>query len=207
MRPPFFLFFILSILFSPLAVASKTSPDFSKIPQNVKPIQVSGEEFGTLAYEKLLFDIKPGSKMGEAYQGVTKVKLADIYADPLFRPVQEKALRAQFNRILKATGYRVIGNDDLFDQKNAEEAEYLLGGKITAESYMRSVSVLGFKIEQSYTVEWQLFRVAEKKVVFTHVSSGAKAYRLKTGDEGLDVLGEALKSLLAEPEFSAALKK
>lgn len=200
------LSFVLLILTGVgIGYAEKNTPIYSAIPQGRTPLQVSGENFPSLAFHKLLIDIKPGTKSSEALKAMSKVKLADIYADVSFTKTQEESQKDIFESILKNAGYNVVQRQDLFNQKRPE-ANFLLGGKVIGESYTRYVHGWGFMIEQSYTVEWQLFEVASKKVIFSQTSSGAMKYKLKNGDESVEVLGECLKNMLSGPAFSEVLK-
>jgi len=186
---------VLLIAFAWLGGCASGRPD-PRMPEPAGPlVQVDGESLPSIEFFKVRTDIPGGRVLGFHYEGIDDRRVHDYRWDESFENVTT-VLNDRARGILEESGYRLAYNG---------------GGEVFMKGVMRKVSYNSFDRKISFTqaemeVRWELFRPGEDKPFHTFATLGAG--RVDNIDSGamVQALELALRRLLADPEFSEALK-
>jgi hypothetical protein len=165
------------------------------MPQPAAPlIRVNGETLPVLTFAEIILDVPHQVPIGYVYEGTEYIRRDAIQWSEHFGS-ESAALKGVCVTILTEAGYRV-SNDD-------PRALRLVGtmGRVSYNSY--DVKIPFDQAECRMT--WQLFRPGEKTPMFTTVTDGAgrtEGNRMGTFRAAFEL---ALRRLLANPEFVAAV--
>lgn len=159
-----------------------------------------------IAVTKLVSKLPHGAHIGNASGGWLCVPAGPItWRGGLDEPVTGEVLTV-LREELKKAGYRVAGlSGALFEASSTEQAELLLAGAIMHLTYNSCSGPQGRSSESSVEVEWQLYEQRTRSVVFTTTTGGHAKVSPGDRDAYLDAYGAALRNLLAQEGFVAAV--
>ena len=152
-------------------------------------------------FDKMIFDVKEGSKIGELKYG------GDLYWNP------EQYETLEFNKIaedfMDSLGFHVIKTNRLFSEEKIEKnPDLLLGASLKAISlnYRRHLDETKNEVNLKLSLQWQVFSIKKNKVIGN----------IKTIDSNIDYVGtlnncfratflEGLTELLTSPDFKKTM--
>jgi serine protease Do len=164
---------LLLVVATPVLAAKETMPQ-----QEPAPISIGANGTRTITFQKVVFRIVP-----QIYEGS-----------------EEFVLEA--NELLKTYGYNVQGGDNpLFEEKEQAKANLQLGC-IVKDMKIDNYSLFSRKnATVSLEIEWQLYDVLQKKVIYRTSLTGVNTTRDIPAKLMFDAFTNSLKKLLADQKF------
>lgn len=159
-----------------------------------------------ITFTKIIFRIPAGTKIGYHHTGLLKIPRYSYDAPSL--SVGSKEFNLIVLEELKKYNYNVLGGESLlFGDDKSSKARFQLGGTITNLIYNTYSSISENSTESSLIVEWQVYDVLKKEVVFKFSTSGySKSYNISTQAVFM-AFRIALHNLMANKEFVELLSK
>ncbi|MDX2473541.1 MAG: hypothetical protein QNL91_07490 [Candidatus Krumholzibacteria bacterium] len=179
-----------------LTGCSSTHP-VPKMPQPAAPlIPVDGEAIPALTFAELILDIPHQVPIGYRYEGLEYIRGDEIRWSEHFG-AQTDVLNQDSRTVLTEAGYRVSEDDP--------RALRLVGtmSRVSFNSYAAKVSFDQAECQMT----WQLYRDGAEAPYFTTVTHGAGRVDAKKMGAIRAAFELALRRLLANPDFVAAVSE
>ncbi len=157
-------------------------------------IEVDGGSLPAINFVNLVVDIPGGRIIGYRYEGIQYTRTYDYQWDRHFADETE-TLNDRAREILNEGGYRVDGDDSGALRMVATM------GQLGFNSYVNKASFDQAECEMT----WELFRDGETEPYFTSQTNGAGRVDLNKPGAIAAAFELALRTLLAEPDFVAAV--
>lgn len=168
-----------------------------KMPEPAGPmIDVNGSELPSLTFADVIVDVQGGRVLGYQYQGMEYSRTNEYVWDEGFED-QTTELNSLANAIIREAGYRA--------SDEGPDSMILVGtlGNLSFNTYIYKESFDQAECE----VDWVLYRTDEKAPLYKTQTQGAgrvEAYAVGGIRAAFEV---ALRRLLAQPEFVAAMRR
>jgi serine protease Do len=164
----------------------------------IEPIRVDPTQVASISFKQAIIRIPAGTKIGTDYTQPNEPNLlwqtSISVGEQIFNEVVIEELNKANHNVVGSTKL-LFGNDDSW------KANYLLGARITDIRY-DIYSYLRMRIEASVTVQWELFDIAERKVVYAQQTMGSTQSQDNSGTACIvEAFRDATKKLLATTEF------
>jgi hypothetical protein len=177
-----------------MAGCSTTNPK-PKMPQPAAPlIKVDGEALPALDFDRIILDIPDKVAIGYHYEGIQYSRRQAYWWDENFAHETDE-LNGKTRTILAEAGYRTSAGDP--------GAMRLVGtlGRVGYNTYDNKVGFAQAECEMT----WQLYGAGADQPHFSTVTNGAG--RVGPNEPGAlrEAYEVALRQLLADPEFAAAV--
>jgi len=171
-----------------------------------RPALPAPAESRQVAITKLVSKVSHGAQIGTASGGFLCVPAGPITWRPgLDEPVTGEVLSV-LREELKKAGYQVAGQSgSLFEESSAGQAELLLAGAIKHVTLNSCSGPQGRSSESSVEIEWQLYEQRTRSVVLTATTGGHAKASPGSRDAHLEAYIVALRNLLAQESFVAAV--
>jgi serine protease Do len=177
----------------------------------------------TMALEKVALSIPASTQIGEVGIEIFCGSKVPILVGDAFKGVPWQDLAKVFAAEAAAAGYKAATSQtDLFASGDSSRPELIVGAAILGISEKGCVSTQIIRnyanIEATIKVEWQVFDPLEKKILFRATNEGFAKVRKETDDLNLmrnyalaaadgsrEAFQQAAKTILADPNFVAAV--
>ncbi len=168
----------------------------------VEPIDVDPTQMAPISFKQAVIQIPAGTKIGNDYTQPAEPDLLWQTSISIAAQIFNEVVIEELNN----ANHNVIGSTKLlFENDDSWKAKYMLGARITDIHY-DLYSYFRKRIEASITVQWELFDVADRKVVYTARTEGAIQSKDNIGTACLiEAFRGATKRLLATNEFISKL--
>ena len=171
----------------------------------------------SLYFEKLVLHLPPNEKYGELRAGLYCEKSRDLTWGTSSSVLMEDDVRVAFNEVLEKANYPVVGKaENLFE--DFSKTELVVAGlvkNLRIEACSRfNMNILLMPLAKGdetnvtgktlITVNWKIYDVREKRVVYETTTQGVFADSVKIADERslmLQAFARATEGLLSESEF------
>lgn len=209
---------LLGGCFGLMSLAACAAPPATIPPATVKEVRslAVGEVSRPLRFDRIMIRIPRGHVIGRSNMGLACFDMPEEITYTGGRKLLDaEFFEEAFSDELKSAGYNVVGDPNaLFEDREADQAELIIGGIIT--DVRANVCFNSDRIGTNYNrasgesfmeVEWQVLDRLSRRTVFKGVTSGTANLKqvVDNGDNELLVMAfaEATKSLLAGDEFHA----
>lgn len=171
----------------------------------------------SLYFEKLVLNLPPNEKFGELSAGLYCEKSRDLTWGTSSSVLKDDDVRVAFNQVLEQANYPVVGKvESLFE--DFSKTELVVAGLVKnlrieacSRFNMNILSMPLAKGDETYvtgktliTVNWKVYDVREKRVVYETTTEGVFADSVKIADPRslmLQALARATEGLLSESDF------
>lgn len=159
-----------------------------------------------IAVTKLVSKLERSQQIGTSSGGLLCVPLGPMIWRPgLDEPVTGEVISVLRDELKKA-GYRVAGlSGALFEESSEAQAELALAGAIKHVTLNACSGPQGRSSESSVEIEWQLYDRRLRAVVLTATTGGHAKASPGERDAYLAAYAVALRNLLAQESFTAAV--
>jgi hypothetical protein len=141
--------------------------DFTKGIQHDPPIRIGPEGTESIAFDRVIFDVPPGTVVGAHYDGLLRVKQDENVWNPFQSDGSDQMIFAASEE-LRRLGYSVTGNDE-----PASKPRFLLDARIQKMSYDTYSPSAGDCCTARVDVEWQLIDASTNQIVLSQPATGA----------------------------------
>jgi S1-C subfamily serine protease len=180
-------------------------------PQKPKPIDMAETGSKPISFQRVIFNIEPGSTIGKVYWGPMKVERDTIKAPALFVGSDQFALIARDE--LRKSNYTLLGGENLiFGEDGSSKARYQLGAQISKmkrdiyashNAWTGKSSVL---LKGEIGVDWQVMDTLTRKVVFTATTHQAQESGDDVDQQIFLLFRANLRELLADEKFASFMR-
>ena len=197
-----------SVVFLSACQASTTRLAVQNQAIAVKPNQATK----AIAFEGIAINIPRGETIGKVQGGVVCIGKEDLKIKTGRFQVDDEMFSQVFRDELKTANYKIIEeNDNFFQAKPNESADYLIAGQITdIEANICYPNYGFFNLSMSsgsayLKVNWQVFDNLNKEVVYNLTTEGSyKTKGASSGGENIVIehaFSSAINNLLADAGF------
>ena len=193
------LWVIVTLLAVTIAVGCATAP--KKVSLNLEPVELGPEGTAPITFTRLVIRVPAGTEVGSHHDGLLKVPQYKHYWQSSVSVASDEFKIVACEQ-LRGCGYTVLGGDNLlFGEDKSSKAEYQLGGTVKDLTYDTYAPLAGGYTEAWMEIEWQLYNVFRKEVVFSTTTSGYGKQEGTAAGTLLNAFGAALTNLMADSAF------
>ncbi|GBF57262.1 putative serine protease HhoB [Candidatus Phycosocius bacilliformis] len=196
-----------------VAVPSMGLAQSTSVPPqtNVIPLPIDSET-RPVAFSRVTARLNRGQTWGQLQGGVLCLPFQTLVWGGGQVRIDTGEFDEVFKEELEKTGFRVIGGtDNLFEESDTSEAEYLVAGTVKQASAKICAIMAGFgdfdtiKGQIIFDIEWQVYSRLQRKVVAA-ISTRGGVNRQKSGPGGPlmlfdEAFGENVRQLINSAEF------
>jgi hypothetical protein len=170
-----------------------------------KPLAAPSEP-RQISVTRLVSKLPTGHRVGTSSGGLLCVPQGPM----TWRPGLDEAVTGEVITVirdeLKKAGYRVPGQSgSLFEEASDGQADLLLAGAIKTVTLNVCNGPQGRSSESSVEIEWQLYERRTRSVILTAMTGGTAKSNPGGREASLDATAGALRNLLAQQTFVAAV--
>ncbi len=161
-----------------------------------------------LEFAKLRSQIVSGDKIGHAEGGFFCLDHGDTHAADNFEGIVSALAMASFKREIKRLGLDdASGEISAFDTGQPSDADYRIGGVVTAMDDRECSYPSGRKGSIALTVKWDIFSTRQQRVVLSKTVSASYALDSFENINGREFflrgMGKDIAALLTDPQVTA----
>ncbi len=191
--------------------SAETMPAPPPPPPEPTPINLAPGGSRPVSFQRVIFNIEPGTTIGKFYWGPLKLEKDTFKAPSLKVGSEDYALIARDE--LRKAGYSLLGGENLvFGNDESAKARYQLGAQITGmrlDAYggisfwsgKRSLSIDG-----GMTADWQVYDTFTRAIVYSEKT----IIELKSDDDGQNefftMFRKNIRALLTSEHFAAFMR-
>jgi len=198
---------VLRLLATTLALsgcATMGAPELRTF-EDRKPLAAPNEP-RQISVTRLVSKLPTGHRVGTSSGGLLCVPQGPM----TWRPGLDEAVTGEVITVirdeLKKAGYRVPGQSgSLFEEASDGQADLLLAGAIKTVTLNVCNGPQGRSSESSVEIEWQLYERRTRSVILTAMTGGTAKSNPGGREASLDATAGALRNLLAQQTFVAAV--
>jgi len=198
---------VLRLLATTLALsgcATMGAPELRTF-EDRKPL-AAPDEPRQISVTRLVSKLPTGHRVGTSSGGLLCVPQGPM----TWRPGLDEAVTGEVITVirdeLKKAGYRVPGQSgSLFEEASDGQADLLLAGAIKTVTLNVCNGPQGRSSESSVEIEWQLYERRTRSVILTAMTGGTAKSNPGGREASLDATAGALRNLLAQQTFVAAV--
>jgi hypothetical protein len=198
---------VLRLLATTLALsgcATMGAPELRTF-EDRKPL-AAPDEPRQISVTRLVSKLPTGHRVGTSSGGLLCVPQGPM----TWRPGLDEAVTGEVITVirdeLKKAGYRVLGQSgSLFEEASDGQADLLFAGAIKTVTLNVCNGPQGRSSESSVEIEWQLYERRTRSVILTAMTGGTAKSNPGGREASFDATAGALRNLLAQQTFVAAV--